>query len=80
MTDRSEQGGALLDVALQALPHVEEGVSRLAHLARAVGLEVEISAPAKGLGRLGQPLDGPDLVADEGHGHADQDQGRRRRP
>ena len=66
VADRGQQGGALVDVALDALLHGEEGVAGLPHLARAVGLERRTSrALAEGLRRGRQPLDGAHLVADE---------------
>ena len=53
----------------------------LAHLAGAVRLECRgVPAPTEIVRRLGEALDGPDLVADEEEGDPGEDQGRRRHP
>ena len=61
-----QHGGALLDGALDALLHLQEGLRGAAHLARAARPEVRrIAALAEALGRVGEPQDRPDLVAQE---------------
>ncbi|MNY10724.1 hypothetical protein D3C86_1437140 [compost metagenome] len=66
VADRGQQGRALLDMALDAGAHVQEGAGGGPHLARAVGLEARHGlAPAKGLGGVGQTFDGAHLIADE---------------
>ena len=47
------------------LAHLDEGVAGLAHLARAAGTEVDLAPLAEAFGRLRQPQDRPDLVAQE---------------
>jgi hypothetical protein len=65
VADRGQQGGALVDVALDAGLHGQEGGGGLPHLPRAVGPEGDVGALAEGLGRGRQPLDRAHLVADE---------------
>ena len=81
VTDGGEQGGALIDVALNAVAHGHEGDGGGANLARAVRFEPghRLAAPER-LGRIGQPFDGPDLIADEQDGHAHQKHRRDRQP
>ncbi len=44
VADRGQQGGALVDVALDAVLHGQERLAGLPHLARAVGLERHVGA------------------------------------
>ena len=58
--------GALLDRALDARLHLDEGLRGAAHLARAARPEVRhLAALAEALGGVGEPQDRPDLVAQE---------------
>jgi hypothetical protein len=75
VADGGQKRRALVDVALDALAHVEEGPRRLSNLACAVRLEGHVRALAEGLRRRRQPLDGPHLVADEEDGHRGQQDG-----
>ncbi len=62
--DACEHGRALLDGALDARLHLDEGLRRLPHLARAAWLEVgRLAALAEAFGGVGEPQDRPDLVA-----------------
>ena len=81
VADRGEQGGTLIDVALNSVAHGHEGHGGGADLARAVRLEPGhgFAAP-EGLCRVGQTLDGADLIADEQDGDAHQQDGRHRQP
>ena len=65
-----QHDGALLDMALDAVAHLDEGVGRLAHLARAARAEVlwRRAPLAEALGRLRQAQDRLDLVAQEEDG------------
>jgi hypothetical protein len=56
-----------LDIALDAVAHLDEGVGRLTHLARAARAEIGWRGPAlaEALGRLRQAQDRFDLVAQE---------------
>ena len=64
--DAGQHGGALLDRALDAPLHLDEGLRRAAHLARAARPEVRhLAALAEALGGVGEPQDRPDLVAQE---------------
>ena len=76
VADRGEQGGALVDMALNPLPHGEEGVGGGADLARAMRFEMLARlAPAEGFGCVGQSFYGAHLVADEQDGDAHQQDG-----
>jgi hypothetical protein len=81
VADRGQQGRALLDMALDPVAHGQEGGRGLTHLARAVRLEpgLDLAAP-EGFRRLGQPLDGADLVADEQDRHRHQQHRRQHQP
>ena len=58
--------GALLDRALDARLHLDEGLRRAAHLARAARPEVRrLAALAEAFGGVGEPQDRLDLVAQE---------------
>ena len=74
VADARQHGGALLDVMADAVAHLQERLRGLAHLARAARAEVGRHGPAlaEGVGRLGQPQDGPDLVAQEQDGDRQQ--------
>ena len=64
--DAGQHGGALVDGALDARLHLDEGGGRAPHLARAARAEVRhVAALAEALDRLGEPQDRPDLVAQE---------------
>ena len=81
VADRGQQGRPLLDMPLDTSLHGQEGLGGLAHLAGAVRLEGRgVPAPTEVVRRLGEALDGPDLVADEQKGDPGEDQGRRRHP
>ena len=70
-----QHGGALLDRALDAPLHLEEGLRRAAHLARPARAEVRhLAALAETLGGVGEPQDRPDLIAQEQDGDRDQHQ------
>ncbi len=76
MADAGKHDGALLDMALDAVAHLDEGVGGLAHLARAARAEiVRRRAPlAKAFGSFGQAQDRLDLVAQEKNRHGEQDE------
>ena len=81
VADRGEQGGALVDVPLDAVAHVHEGLGGGADLPGTRGLEALARlAPAEGLRRLGEAFDGADLVADEQDGDAHQQDGGDEQP
>ena len=81
VADRGEQGGALIDVALNPISHGHEGDGGGANLARAVRLEPGHGlATSEGFGRVGQTLDGADLITNEQDGDAHQQNGRHRQP
>ena len=64
--DAGQHGGALLDRALDARLHLDEGLRRAPHLARAARPEVRhLAALAEALGGVGEPQDRLDLVAQE---------------
>ena len=67
MAHARQHDGALLDMAFDAVAHLDEGVSRLAHLARAARPEVLWRRPsfAETLGRFSQAQDRLDLIAQE---------------
>ena len=74
---RGQHGRALVDMALDAAAHFQEGVRGLAHLARTGGLEpVGVLAAAELFGGVGQPADRLHLVADEDDGYQRQYSGR----
>ena len=61
--------------ALDAALHLDEGLRRAPHLARAARPEVGDLAPlAEAFGGIGEPQNRPDLVAQEQHRHRDQHQ------
>ena len=72
--------GALLEIALDAPLHLEEGMTGLAHLARAARAKLDLAPFAKRFGRLRQAQDRPDLVAQEEDRDAKQDQRRAGHP
>ncbi len=73
MADAGEHLGALPDLAADALAHLDEGGGGLAHLARALGLEVgDVAALAERFGGLGEAADGPHLLAQEEDRDAEQ--------
>ena len=76
VADAGQHDGALLDIALDAVAHLDEGMRRLAHLARAARLEIGRRRPpsAETVGRLRQPQDRFDLVAQEQNRHGQQHQ------
>ena len=64
--DAGQHGGALLDCALDARLHFDEGERGTPHLARAARAEVgDLAALAEALGRVGEAQDRLDLVAQE---------------
>ena len=64
-----QHGGALLDRALDADFHFQEGGGGAAHFACAARAEIRnLAALAERLGGVGQPHDRPDLVAQEQNG------------
>ena len=66
MRHAREHGGALLDRALDARLHFDEGQRRAPHLARAARAVIRhVAALAEGFRGVGQPQDRPDLVAQE---------------
>ena len=70
-----QHGGALLERAFDAPLHLDEGIARLAHFARAARREVEIAALAKSFCRPGEQENWLDLIAEEGDRHHDQNKG-----
>ncbi len=74
MAHAGEHGGALLDMALDAVTHLDEGLRRLPHFAGAAWAEIGRRWPplAQALGGLGQAQDRLDLVAQEQDGHGEQ--------
>ena len=81
MADRGEQGGALVDVALDAVAHVHEGPRGGPDLARAVRLEPLTGlAPPEGFGGGGKTFNGPHLIADEQNGDRHQQHGGGQQP
>ena len=75
MADPGQHGCALLDLAVDALAHLQEGEARLTHFPRAANLEVDgqVSALAIEFGRAGKVLNRPDLVAQEQDRQGDQE-------
>ena len=74
--DAGQHRGALLDRALDARFHLEEGLRGAAHFARAAGPEVRrLAALAEAFGGVRQPQDRLDLVAQEQHRDDQQDRG-----
>ena len=70
-----QHGGALLQAALDAPLHLDEGLRRAANLARAARTEVRDLAPfAEAFGGVREPQDRPDLVAQEQNRDGDQHQ------
>lgn len=80
MTDAAEHRGALLKRALDALFHLDKGIARLPHFARAVRAELKITSFAKILRRARQSQDRPDLVAQKRNRYAEQHQRRDHHP
>ena len=73
--DAGQHGGALLDRALDARLHLDEGLRRAPHLARAARAEIRhVAALAEAFGGVGEPQDRLDLVAQEDDGDAEQHQ------
>ena len=72
VTDAGEHRRALLDVALDAAFHLDEGIAGAADFARAARPEFRLAAHAEGLGCRHEPHDRRDLIAQEGHGDDDQ--------
>ena len=73
--------GALLDVALDAPLHLEEGVAGLAHFARAARAETRSRALCRSASAASDKAqDRPDLVAQEQDRDAEQDQRRAGHP
>ena len=75
VADAGQHGRALLDVVADAVAHLQERLRRLPHLARAARPEVGRNGPAlaEGVGRLGKPQHGADLVAQEQDRDGQQD-------
>ena len=69
-----QHDGALLDMALDAVAHLDEGLRRLAHLARAARAEILWRRPplAEALGGFSQAQDRLDLIAQEQDGDGQQ--------
>ena len=81
MRNSRQHRRALRDLALDALAHRLKGRRRLAHFARAFGLEAEIiPSLAEILGGLGKAPDRFHLIAHENDRDAEQDQRRSHRP
>ncbi len=72
VADAVQHRRALLDGALDAPLHLDEGVAGLAHLAGAARPELDLAALAEALGRLGEAQDRADLVAQEQDRDAEQ--------
>ena len=73
--DAGEHRGALLDRALDARLHLDEGLRGAAHLARAARPEVRrLAALAEAFRGVGEPQDRLDLVAQEADGDRQQHQ------
>ena len=76
-----EHRGALLDRALDAALHLDEGLRGAAHLARAARLEARHVAPlAETFRSVREPQDRLDLVAQEQNRHEQQHQRRADHP
>ena len=70
-----QHGGALLEHALDATLHLDEGHRRAANLTRAARPEVgDFASLAETFGGIRQAQNRPDLVAQEQHRHRDQHQ------
>jgi len=82
VADARQHDGALLDVTFDAVAHLDEGMGRLTHLARAAGTEILGRRPAlaEALRRLGQAQDRLDLVAQEQDRDRQQDERRADHP
>ena len=82
MADAGQHRGALLDVRRDAVAHLEEGSRRLPHFAGAARAEVvgNLAALAERVGRLREPQNGPDLIAQEENGDGEQDHRRADHP
>ena len=73
VADAGEHRRALLDGALDARLHLDEGLRRAPHLARAARAEIRhFAALAEAFGGVGQPQDRLDLVAQEDDGDDEQ--------
>ena len=75
VADAGKHRRALVDMRLDPVTHFQEGLSRLAHLAGAAGTEVfgHGAALAEFVGRIREPQDGADLVAQKQDRHGEQD-------
>ena len=73
MAHPRQHGGALLHVALDAPLHLDKRIGGRLHLRGAAWPEIgHVTPHAKALRRIGQPHDGPDLVAQEDNGDCEQ--------
>ncbi len=77
-----QHDGALLDMTLDAVAHLDEGMGRLAHFACATRPEINgrRSPLAETVGGIGKPQDRLDLVAQEQNGHGEQHERRADHP
>ena len=76
-----EHGGPLLDRALDACLHLDEGKRRTPHFARAARTVIRhVASLAESLRRVGEPQDRPDLIAQEYDRDRKQDQRRADHP
>ncbi len=80
MADAVQHRGALLDGALDAALHLDEGETGPAHLARAARPEVAVAALAEFLRGAGERQNRLDLTAQENHGDDDEHEGRTDHP
>ncbi len=82
MADAGKHDGALLHMALDAVAHLDEGVRRLTHLARATWPEIRWRRPAlaEAFRGLGKTQDGLDLIAQEQNRHGEKHEGRAQHP
>ena len=76
MTDAGQHGGALFDLTLDALAHLDKGEAGAAYFLRAARAEIarHRSALAEALGGFGKGQDRPYLVAQERDGDHQQHQ------
>ena len=80
MADPVEHGGALLDRALDAPLHLDEGIAGLAHFARAARPKLGVAPLAESFRRRREPQDRLDLIAQEADGDDDQHEGSAEHP
>ena len=82
MADAGEHRRALLDLALDALAHQDEGLAGAAHLVGPARAEIGRHRPAlaEAFGSFGKLQDRADLVAQEGDGDGEQHQRRAAHP